>query len=757
MSQILAPFQLLELNVISGQDLASVGRNMRTYAVAWVHPDRKLSTRVDTQGHTNPTWNDKFVFRVDDEFLYSDTSAIMIEIYALHWFKDIHVGTVRVLVGNLIPPPARPFHNDRAPLGMRFVALQVRRPSGRPQGILNIGVTVLDSSMRSMPLYTLNASAVGYRHLMGEKDAYDSHNHLSPHVFGGDKGGGGGGGKPELRRTKSDTSSVIACEAVLRHQRAIINKERASSAISGSEVSENKVNKNKKKKKSKKKKPSHDEESSIISSVLSDGVVPWIVKNGKASSAPSDTHVEPPPPPRFSHDEHGNYDENDNDNHHDHYHHDDIDNDIDDNEKDVSFVNTISEAATRDTDINEKQNFAYQVKATPNRHYPKSPMVEFKNSPKPKFMKSPTMPEYKNSPKPQFKNSPMPEYKNSPKPQFHKSPKPEYKNSPKPKYMRSPTMPEYENSPKPKYMRSPTMPEYEDSPKPQFKNSPMPEYEDSPKPQFKNSPMPEFKNSPMPQFRNSPMPEYRNTPMQQVRNSPMPEYKNSPMQHVRNSPMPEYKNTPMQQVRNSPMPQFRNSPMPQFRNSPAVAPHFRNSPAVSKFNPAMGFGGSHRGTPMHPFGKLNGGMEYATPMRSNLANMRPVMMTESELGPSPSEVAAAMAKKPVIDEDNSTVGGWSLDESVEGLGSKLERWRTELPPVIDNGEMSSLPTTNTTKTKSSRHSRRHTDGGNGLFSCFSNICGVECSIVCGGDPKAKAKANKNSRRQTSSDDSSSLL
>ncbi|CAK8571993.1 unnamed protein product [Lathyrus sativus] len=351
MSQVLAPFQLLELNVISTQDLASVGRNMRTYAVAWVHPDRKLSTRVDTEGRTNPTWNDKFVFRVDDEFLYNDTSAIMIEIYALHWFKDIHVGTVCVLVGNLIPPPARPFHTNRAPLGMRFVALQARRPSGRPQGILNIGVTVLDSSMRSMPLYTLNASAVGCRHLMGEKDAYDSHNHLSPHVLAAGGGGGGGAGKPELRRTKSDTSSVIACEAVLRHQRAIINKERASSAISGSEVGYNKVNKNKKKKKkNKKKKSSNEEASSIISSVFSDAVVPWIIKNGKASSTP-DSRVQPPqPPPRYNDDEHHNNDENDIDHHHDHYH---DDNDIDDNEKDVSFVNTISQA-TRDTDINDK-------------------------------------------------------------------------------------------------------------------------------------------------------------------------------------------------------------------------------------------------------------------------------------------------------------------------------------------------------------------------------------------------------------------
>lgn len=47
------------------------------------------------------------------------------------------------------------------------MAPQIRRPSGRPQGILNIGVALLDSSMRSMPLYTQPAmSAVGYHDLM---------------------------------------------------------------------------------------------------------------------------------------------------------------------------------------------------------------------------------------------------------------------------------------------------------------------------------------------------------------------------------------------------------------------------------------------------------------------------------------------------------------------------------------------------------------------------------------------------------------
>ncbi|KAJ4840272.1 hypothetical protein Tsubulata_024968 [Turnera subulata] len=206
MSTILNPFQLLELNIISAQDLASVTRKMKTYAVAWVNPNRKLTTRVDYDAHTNPTWNDKFVFRVDDDFLQGDTSAVMIEIYAVHWFRDIHVGTVRAIVGNLIPPAAASahHHHHHLQLGMRFVALQVRRPSGRPQGILNIGVAILDSSQRSMPLYTLNSSsAVGYRHLMGEdpssKDDSSGTSHNPLGILG----------LPELRRTKSDSSSMV--------------------------------------------------------------------------------------------------------------------------------------------------------------------------------------------------------------------------------------------------------------------------------------------------------------------------------------------------------------------------------------------------------------------------------------------------------------------------------------------------------------------------------------------------------------------
>ncbi|KAK4425392.1 hypothetical protein Salat_1733200 [Sesamum alatum] len=193
-------FQLLEINIISAQDLEPVSKKMRTYATAWLHPNRKLSSSVDGEGNNSPTWNDKFVFKVEEEFLRRDTSAVMIEIYAKQWLRDTLVGTVRVLVGNLIPTPTR---SHLGHLGMRFVALQVRRPSGRPQGILNIGVAVLDSSMKSMPLYRqMSASAVGYRDLMDDPPAH-KHDH--------DKGNENrtSNVKPLLRRSKSERSEHI--------------------------------------------------------------------------------------------------------------------------------------------------------------------------------------------------------------------------------------------------------------------------------------------------------------------------------------------------------------------------------------------------------------------------------------------------------------------------------------------------------------------------------------------------------------------
>ncbi|KAI4364537.1 hypothetical protein MLD38_020614 [Melastoma candidum] len=162
--------KLLELNLMSAQDLAPVSKSMRTYAVAWVHPDRKLTTRVDENGQANPSWNEKFVFRVDDDSLKNDSCTITIEVYALTWLRVILIGTVNAPLQMLIPPSSS---KTRIPTGgatMRFVTLQIMRPSGRPQGTINVGVSVINNPIHSMPLHSeLSASTMAYddNHISG--------------------------------------------------------------------------------------------------------------------------------------------------------------------------------------------------------------------------------------------------------------------------------------------------------------------------------------------------------------------------------------------------------------------------------------------------------------------------------------------------------------------------------------------------------------------------------------------------------------
>ncbi|XP_010262513.1 PREDICTED: uncharacterized protein LOC104601031 [Nelumbo nucifera] len=177
----LVPSLHLEINVISALDLAPVTSAMRTYAVACLDRERKCkqSTRIALIGHTNPTWNAKFIFPVDEDFLKSYTSSVIIEIYALRYlFRNVLVGTVHVLVSNFIHPSSlQPHDRDYGQL----VCLQVRRPSDRPQGLLNISVALLDNSVRIMPLCNQpSTTTVGYSDLMGKKMHTPHHRSYTP-------------------------------------------------------------------------------------------------------------------------------------------------------------------------------------------------------------------------------------------------------------------------------------------------------------------------------------------------------------------------------------------------------------------------------------------------------------------------------------------------------------------------------------------------------------------------------------------------
>ncbi|KAG8487145.1 hypothetical protein CXB51_020796 [Gossypium anomalum] len=154
---------IIEITLISAQGLkkTTTFRRMRTYAVAWIDSSVKLRSCIDCVGGENPTWNDKFLFKVSSEFLYGETSGISIEIFADGIFFDTLVGTVRLLVSNLLRDGSS-YIAIRVP---SFSAVQVRRPSGRFQGVINIGASVLWTS--DVPAMS-GVSAMGFRNLFQE-------------------------------------------------------------------------------------------------------------------------------------------------------------------------------------------------------------------------------------------------------------------------------------------------------------------------------------------------------------------------------------------------------------------------------------------------------------------------------------------------------------------------------------------------------------------------------------------------------------
>ncbi|KAI3493438.1 hypothetical protein L1887_41828 [Cichorium endivia] len=157
--------RILEINLISAQGLkippSAMMRRMHTYALAWVNSNAKLCSDLDCVGGENPTWNEKFIFRVSQDFIKGDTSAVQFHIYAVGYIRDYFIGTVRYLLSSS-PNMSRSGPSIGIPA---FSALHIRRPSGRVCGVLNIAATVHDSS--DFPSLT-GISAICFRDLMGK-------------------------------------------------------------------------------------------------------------------------------------------------------------------------------------------------------------------------------------------------------------------------------------------------------------------------------------------------------------------------------------------------------------------------------------------------------------------------------------------------------------------------------------------------------------------------------------------------------------
>ncbi|KAL8107538.1 hypothetical protein AgCh_024088 [Apium graveolens] len=136
------PFKILEVKVISAHDLPPVSKRLHTYVMAWAHPDHKQITPVDHKGNTNPSWNYRMVFNVDDKFLSSDSSALMMEIYNISRLSNKPIGTTWLPIEILLKNP----HSE---IMKKPLTLQICRPSGDFKGFLVVTVNLVNTTIRN--------------------------------------------------------------------------------------------------------------------------------------------------------------------------------------------------------------------------------------------------------------------------------------------------------------------------------------------------------------------------------------------------------------------------------------------------------------------------------------------------------------------------------------------------------------------------------------------------------------------------------
>ncbi|KAG9441352.1 hypothetical protein H6P81_017206 [Aristolochia fimbriata] len=150
----------VEVRIRGAKDLKNVNWRhgaLKPYAVVWVHPDGKCSTKVDPEGDASPTWDETLLLPLRGLPLRDATLAIDV-VHAKGAEEDDDDDT-KPLIGSARLPLRDVL--DEVGFGERCVrTLKLKRPSGRPQGKLDVEVTVREAPPPPPPPAT--ASGYGY-------------------------------------------------------------------------------------------------------------------------------------------------------------------------------------------------------------------------------------------------------------------------------------------------------------------------------------------------------------------------------------------------------------------------------------------------------------------------------------------------------------------------------------------------------------------------------------------------------------------
>ncbi|KAF7850881.1 hypothetical protein BT93_L4897 [Corymbia citriodora subsp. variegata] len=134
----------LEVTVSSAKDLKNVNWRhgpTRPYAVVWVDPNNKCSTRVDDEGDTSPIWDQTLIIPLPP----GPVEDAALDIDVVHAGSEVDtkplIGSARLRLLDVLNEA-----NFGEPLRR---VLQLKRPSGRPHGKVEVKVCVRETRYRS--------------------------------------------------------------------------------------------------------------------------------------------------------------------------------------------------------------------------------------------------------------------------------------------------------------------------------------------------------------------------------------------------------------------------------------------------------------------------------------------------------------------------------------------------------------------------------------------------------------------------------
>ncbi|XP_072996643.1 uncharacterized protein [Typha latifolia] len=132
----------LEITVVSAKHLKNVNwrhGDLKPYAVAYLDPERRAATKPDDAGSTRPVWNERLNLPLP--FSSNDPSlSLTIDVFHSKPSETPKplVGTVRFPLKDLIDLEASFSSGSTNPIK----TLELRRPSGRPQGKIRIKLAI---------------------------------------------------------------------------------------------------------------------------------------------------------------------------------------------------------------------------------------------------------------------------------------------------------------------------------------------------------------------------------------------------------------------------------------------------------------------------------------------------------------------------------------------------------------------------------------------------------------------------------------